>query len=121
MKRVAVCGLSHRAFNMFIKPLTEDFNEHYRITGLLDVDEKRYTLCQERFPSLRGVSFFHEDAFGQMVKEARPDIVIVAGRDDTHVTYILQALDHDLDVITEKPIVTTSIDAKQVMEKEAES
>ncbi|WP_342467538.1 Gfo/Idh/MocA family oxidoreductase [Bacillus sp. FSL W8-0629] len=121
MKRVAVCGLSHRAFNMFIKPLTEDFNEHYRITGLLDVDEKRYTLCQERFPSLRGVSFFHEDAFGQMVKEARPDIVIVAGRDDTHVTYILQALDHDLDVITEKPMVTTAKDAKQVMEKEAES
>lgn len=106
---------------MFIKPLTEDFNEYYRITGLLDIDYHRYTLCQERFPSLRGVSFFHEEAFDQMVKEAKPDIVIVAGRDDTHVTYILQALDHDLDVITEKPMVTTAKDAKKVMEKEKES
>lgn len=79
MKRVVVCGLSHRAFNMFIKPLTEDFNEHYKITGLLDIDHHRYTLCQERFPSLRGISFFHAGAFDQMVKEAKPDIVIVAG------------------------------------------
>ena len=48
-----------------------------------------------------------------MVKEVKPDIVIVAGRDDTHVTYIMQALDHDLDVITEKPMVTTAKDAKK--------
>lgn len=108
VKRVVICGLSHRAFNMFIKPLIEDFHEHYMITGLLDIDTRRYTLCQERFPSLRGVAFFQEDEFDQMVKETKPDIVIVAGRDDTHVTYILQALDHDLDVITEKPMVTTA-------------
>uniref|UniRef100_UPI0016436900 Gfo/Idh/MocA family oxidoreductase n=1 Tax=Bacillus altitudinis TaxID=293387 RepID=UPI0016436900 len=50
----------------------------------------------------------------------RGDIVIVGGGDDTDVTYILEGLDDDVDVITEKAMVTTGKDAKEVMEKEGE-
>ena len=36
-----------------------------------------------------------------MIDETKPDVVIVAGRDDTHARYIVAALERDLDVITE--------------------
>ncbi|MGE6628811.1 Gfo/Idh/MocA family protein [Bacillus sp. NPDC077027] len=121
MKRVVICGLSNRAFNMFIMPLLENFKDVYTITGLLDVDDRRYAICQERFPEIKGVPFYKEDGFDLMIKQSHPDLVIVAGRDDTHVSYILKALSYDLDVITEKPMVTTVEDAKKVLEKEAES
>lgn len=98
---------------MFIKPLTEDFNEHYRITGLLDIDHQRYILCQERFPSLRGVSFFMKMHLIRWSKKQNQISSLWQAGDDTHVTYIMQALDHDLDVITEKPMVTTAKDAKK--------
>lgn len=53
-----------------------------------------------------------------MIKETKPDCIIVVSRDNTHIDYILKALEHDVDVITEKPMVTTANDAAKVMEAE---
>ncbi len=64
---------------------------------------------------------FNEDAFDEMMRVSKPDIVIVTGRDDTHVTYILRSLQWDTDVITEKPMVTTVQDANRVLGAEAKS
>lgn len=86
---------------MFIKPLIERFSTHYEITGLLDADPKRFAVCKKKFPELAHVPEYNEDAFDEMMRVSKPDIVIVAGRDDTHVTYILRSLQWDTDVITE--------------------
>ncbi|MCY8455502.1 Gfo/Idh/MocA family oxidoreductase [Bacillus spizizenii] len=121
MKNIVICGLSSRALSMFIKPLMERFSTHYEITGLLDADPKRFAVCKKKFPELAHVPEYNEDAFDEMMRVSKPDIVIVAGRDDTHVTYILRSLQWDMDVITEKPMVTTVQDANRVLEAEAKS
>ncbi|MCI3196123.1 Gfo/Idh/MocA family oxidoreductase [Bacillus sp. HU-1818] len=121
MKKIAICGLSSRAFSMFIKPLLTNFSSGYQITGLLDADPKRFAVCKERFPELEQVSVFKEEEFDDMMRRSNPDAVIVTGRDDTHVRYIIRTLQWDKDVITEKPMVTTVHDAKRVLAAEAKS
>ncbi|MBU8788702.1 MULTISPECIES: Gfo/Idh/MocA family protein [Bacillus] len=121
MKKYVICGLSGRAVNMFIEPLVREYSRGHRIAALLDDDPLREAVCKERFPELRSVPFFRAEAFSDMIEKVDPDTVIVASRDDTHVRYILGALQSNKDVITEKPMVTTVKDAAAVIAAEAES
>lgn len=121
MKKYVICGLSGRAINMFIEPLVKEYSRGHRIAALLDDDPLREAVCKERFPELRSVPFFRAEAFSDMIEKIDPDTVIVASRDDTHVRYILGALQSNKDVVTEKPMVTTVKDAAAVIAAEAES
>ncbi|MGG1216935.1 Gfo/Idh/MocA family protein [Priestia endophytica] len=120
MKKYAICGVSNRALGMFIKPMLTTFSEH-KIVSLLDHDEARFEACKKRFPTLAMTPVYFPEEFQKMVEREKPDAVIVAGRDDTHVDYIMKALENNLDVITEKPMVTTAEDARKVMEAEKKS
>lgn len=121
MRRFAVCGVSNRAIGMFIKPMLTMFSSTSELVGLLDNDPKRFLLTKEQFPEIGSVGEYGESAFEQMVHETKPDVIIVTGRDDSHVKYILLALEHGLDVITEKPMATTAADCKRIMEAEERS
>jgi predicted dehydrogenase len=121
MKKYAICGVSNRALNMFIGPLLNEFSQGNRIVGLLDSDPLRFQVCKEKYPALMQLPEFLPEQFEEMIEQTQPDCVIVAGRDDTHVEYILKALHKNVNVITEKPMVTTAEDARRVMQAEAES
>ncbi|MCM2591759.1 Gfo/Idh/MocA family protein [Rossellomorea marisflavi] len=121
MKKYAVCGVSNRAITMFIQPMLKNFTQQARLVALLDKDPKRFAVCKQDHPSTQGVPEYKEDEFERMVDETRPDVIIVAGRDDTHITYIEKALNRDLDVISEKPMTTNAADSRRVMEAEKKS
>ncbi|WP_431800475.1 Gfo/Idh/MocA family protein [Halobacillus andaensis] len=121
MRKFAVCGVSKRANDMFIRPMIDTFGATSKLVGLLDHDSKRFAVCKSLFPKIEQVPEFNENEFDQMVRETNPDVIIVASRDDTHVEYILKALEHDLDVVTEKPMTTTAHDSRRVMEAEQNS
>jgi predicted dehydrogenase len=121
MNRIIVCGLSNRSFGMFIQPILSSFSQQNKIVGLLDSDPRRIELCKEKFPSLLSVPSYLPSEFLQMVKETKADTVIVTSRDDTHVDYILQGLEQNLVVISEKPMVTKVEDAQRVLEAEKKS
>lgn len=120
-KRYAICGVSGRALGMFAKPIWSTFAGTCEIVGLLDVDPMRFETYRSRFPEHADINTYGEAEFDRMVDETRPDCIIVAGRDDTHARYIIAALERDLDVITEKPMVTTGEDCRRVMEAEKAS
>ncbi|MCT8139618.1 Gfo/Idh/MocA family oxidoreductase [Anaerobacillus sp. CMMVII] len=121
MKRFVICGLSNRAIKMFIGPMLEKFSSQNEIVGLLDIDPQRFLAVKEEFPQLQSVPTYAPDQVEMMVQETRPNSMIVAGRDDTHIAYILQGLEHDLEVITEKPMVTNARDAQRVIDAETNS
>ncbi|TSB48120.1 Gfo/Idh/MocA family protein [Alkalicoccobacillus porphyridii] len=121
MKRYAVCGVSNRAIGMFIQPMLNTFTASSELVGLLDYDSKRFRLTKEKLPQIEHVREYKESEFELMVQETKPDVIIVTGRDDTHVDYIIKALEHDLDVITEKPMATTAADCKRIMDAEEKS
>ncbi|MBD2868733.1 Gfo/Idh/MocA family protein [Paenibacillus arenilitoris] len=120
-KRYAICGVSGRALGMFAKPILTTFAGGCELVGLLDPDPARFALFRERYPEQAGIRTYGEDDFDRLVEETRPDVIIAAGRDHTHARYIIAALRHGLDVITEKPMVTTGEDSRRVLEAEKAS
>lgn len=120
-KRYVICGVSTRANGMFIKNMLETFQSHCEIVGLLDADPGRFTNCFKKFPTLNGLPGYLPDQFEQMIQETKPDVVIVAGADHTHADYIVKGLEHHLEVISEKPMVTSGIDCKRVLDAQNNS
>lgn len=106
---------------MYIEAILTYFKQNNRIVGLIDPDPRRGELCKEKYPELRNLPSGQPDAIDQMINELKPDILLVAGRDDTHVNYILKGLQHHLTVITEKPMVTNVKDVKKVIDAEEKS
>lgn len=121
MKRYALCGISNRAMSMFIRPLLTTFSQQAQLVAVLDCDQRRCAVMNEEIPESVGLPFYMDNQFEQMITEQQADVVIVAGRDDTHVDYIVAALERDLDVISEKPMVTTVADCRRVLEAEQRS
>ncbi len=120
-KKYAVCGLSERAMSMYIQPICSTFAESSVLVGLLDIDPVRFDVCRRKVPQTGKVPTFGEGELDGMIEEAKPDCIIVTGRDSTHAEYVVGALEHDVDVICEKPMVTTSEDAVRVLEAERQS
>jgi predicted dehydrogenase len=63
-------------------------------------------------------AYAHTD-FGKMIKETKPDVIIVTTMDSTHVDYIVGAMEAGCDVVTEKPMVTTAEMAQRVFDARA--
>jgi predicted dehydrogenase len=121
LKRYVICGVSNRAISMFMAPIIKMYNEENQIVGLLDIDSKRFEVARSRLPELNGLPCYTPDQFDQMIKQTKPDVVIVAGADHTHVDYMVKSLEMNLDVITEKPMVTNSESVRTVLKAEAAS
>ena len=115
VKKYAVCGVSNRAIGMFITPIAQRFSHNSKVVGLLDIDPRRFEVCKERVPEMADVATHTPDQFEQMLAEQKPDALIVAGVDNTHAEYIIKGLAHDLDVICEKPMATTSEDCNAIL------
>jgi predicted dehydrogenase len=126
-KRFAVCGLSNRALTMFMDPLSGqgvstgigDFSECAEVVAIVDPDRSRVEAYNGR--QRRAIPAYEPDDFDLMVKETEPDVIAVTGPDSSHVTYILAALGHDINVLTEKPMTVDSTQSRMVLQAEANS
>ncbi|NUR47904.1 MAG: Gfo/Idh/MocA family oxidoreductase [Hamadaea sp.] len=122
--RYALCGLSVRAISVFAGPLLgrpdrpptgpdAPYADAGELVAILDRDADR--VDQYRAAVGTKVPWFPPEHFEQMVAETRPDVLLVATPDHTHVDYVLAGLAAGLDVVVEKPMVTTAEDAARVM------
>lgn len=131
MKRYALCGLSSRALEHFVRPLwgalppgepsaafAPDFSSRAQLVAVLDPDALR----AQRFNALAReagrpeVPCYAADAVERMLDETRPDALLVASPDATHAEYILAGLRRGLEVVTEKPMTATATQAAAVLE-----
>lgn len=103
MNRIAVVGCGLRIV-AFAKALTETYNEHHTIVGLMDTDPGKMAGFAKR-TKLENVPQFTD--FDTMCAEVRPDMVIIGTIDTFHADYIIRALDKKIGVISEKPLCTT--------------
>lgn len=117
--RYAVCGLSSRGVGMFVRPLLGEMSGHGSVVAIVDVDTERVATFNQR--SASSIPCYLPDDFDRMVDEAAPDAVIVTSPDYTHADYIVAALRRDIDVITEKPIVSSTGQARDVLAAERAS
>ena len=107
-KRYAIVGVSNRALSMFMDPILKDYADCSELVAMLDKDQARLT----RYNQSRGLAIpeYLPEQFDRMIAETKPDVVIVACHDGLHHHYIIGALKHDLDVVSEKPL---TIDAEK--------
>jgi predicted dehydrogenase len=89
-----------------------------QLVGLCDSNAGRLEIARQR--SARNgapvpAGYLAAD-FDRMLKEQRPDVVVVTSMDATHHDYIVRAMEAGCDVITEKPMTTDAAKCRQILD-----
>ncbi|MGO9660297.1 MAG: Gfo/Idh/MocA family oxidoreductase [Acidimicrobiales bacterium] len=111
--RYAIVGTGSRA-TMYIDAICGQYAAHCELVALCDTSLVRMAYHNKRLTALYDrdeVPSFPAANFAAMLEQRRPDVVIVTTVDAFHHVYIVAAMEHGCDVITEKPM---TIDAEKV-------
>jgi predicted dehydrogenase len=115
-RKFVIVGVGSRA-RMYLTAITKNFQEGNELVGLCDVNPGRLDVAAA-FVAPNGAKpkkYLAAD-FDKMVKELKPDCVIVTTPDAFHDEYIVRSLDAGMDCITEKPLTTTPEKAQRIID-----
>jgi predicted dehydrogenase len=115
-KRYALVGTGGRS-GMYRNAILRDYKEHAELVGLCDKNPGRVALAVQH-AATNGATvpgYAHTD-FDKMIRETRPDTVIVTTVDGFHHEYIVRAMDLGCNAITEKPMTTTAEKCQQILD-----
>jgi predicted dehydrogenase len=116
MKRYAFAGASGRALSMYAQPLRDQFADVAQLVAVFDVNRTRARLLGD---AAGGIPVF--DDFDAMLRDSKPDVVIVTTIDRYHADYIVRSLRAGCDAITEKPMTIDDAQCRAVLAAERES
>lgn len=111
-KSYVFAGASGRAQGMFLKPMSTEYADYCELRGIYDINPGRARLLGERF----GIPAYGD--FETMIRETRPDIVVVTTVDAYHSDYIIKAMELGCDVLTEKPMTIDAARCNAILETE---
>ncbi|MCC7349717.1 MAG: Gfo/Idh/MocA family oxidoreductase [Phycisphaerales bacterium] len=117
-KRYAVVGTGGRSV-MFIDAVAGEYSKHAELVGFCDLSPTRMAYYNKYIGDKHGqspVPTYSPQQFDQMVKETRPDVVIVTSMDATHHQYIIRAMELGCDAISEKPMTTDAPKARAIFD-----
>ncbi|HVO72043.1 MAG TPA: Gfo/Idh/MocA family oxidoreductase [Aggregatilineaceae bacterium] len=117
-KRYAIVGTGARA-EMYVEALTRTYCDSAELVALCDLSQVRMDWHNHRLQSLTGLAprpTYRADQFDRMVKDTRPDIVIVTTIDAFHHVYIVRAMELGCDVISEKPMTIDADKARAIFD-----
>ncbi len=104
--RYAMVGCGHRGTGMWGKRLVDaGYKDYIDFVGLCDTNPGRLEYAKKAMQIPDCPTFGAED-FDRMIKETKPDVVMVTTPDATHSDYIIRALNLGVNVMTEKPMTT---------------
>jgi len=110
-------GVGSRS-RMYLTAITKTFAKDNELVAICDTNPGRMDTALN-FIKPNGVKapkkYLAAD-FDKMLKETRPDCVIVTCPDAFHDDYIVRALDAGCDCITEKPLTTTPEKAQRIID-----
>ena len=114
-KRFAHVGIGGRA-RMYYEAIAKTYSESSELVAFCDVNQTRMdyanSVLEEELGYHKVPTYMAED-FEKMIKETKPDAVIVTSVDRTHHRYIIKAMEMGCDVISEKPM---TVDAEKCQE-----
>ena len=115
-KRYALVGTGVRS-QMYVGAIVREYPETAQLVGLCDLNPGRIEVARARAAAggVQVPGYIAAD-FDRMVRETRPDVVIVTTMDSTHDDYIVRGLDLGCDVITEKPMTTTAEKCQRILD-----
>jgi predicted dehydrogenase len=111
-KRVALVGTGIRGSSLWGKNLVDNYGEEVEFVGLSDINAGRLATVAEYMGA--GCPTFLD--FDEMMRETKPEWVIVTTMDSTHDIYIVKAMEAGAHVITEKPMTTTAEKCQRILD-----
>lgn len=112
--KVALVGTGVRGTSFWGKRLVEQYSEILEFVGLCDHNPGRLAYGKEYI----GANCPTYLDFEKMVKESKPDLVIVTTRDSNHHEFIIKGLDMGCDVLTEKPLTIDEDKCQDILDAE---
>src|SRR6056297_876163 len=104
--KFAVIGTGSRA-GMYYNALQneEKISQENELAALMDLNQTRMDFVNKRLDT--NLPTYKPHQFKEMVEKENIEGIVVTTKDAHHHEYIVKGLNHDLKVITEKPMTTT--------------
>lgn len=117
MKKYALVGTGGRA-GLYIEAISGKWKDNAQLVAFCDTNQTRMNYANKLLSNAGAapVSTWKATDFETMIRETRPDIVIVTTMDRTHDDYIVHALHAGCDVITEKPMTIDEQRALRILD-----
>lgn len=112
--RVALVGTGIRGVYMWGRDIVKNYSEYVDYVGLCDINPGRL----ETGKKIIGADCPTFTDFDQMMKETKPDILIVTTIDNTHHDFIIKGMEYGADVITEKPMTIDETKIQAILDAE---
>jgi predicted dehydrogenase len=112
LRRLAMVGTGSRGVLTWGAPVLKDYADLVEFVGLCDVNPERAELARE----LIGTRAPAYTDFDRMLRETRPNTVIVTTVDGVHADYVCRAMEFGCDVICEKPLCTEANQAQAIVD-----
>jgi predicted dehydrogenase len=114
-RRYALIGCGVRGISMYARPLAKYYSDAGELAAVCDTNRTRMAACvaacETEIPSFTD--------YDEMLRQVRPDTVIVCTPDYTHHDVIIRALEAGANVITEKPMTIDDAKCRAILEAEA--
>ena len=114
-KRIALVGCGIRGLGMWGKPVVDGYSDIVEFVGLCDINPGRLELAK----NFMGVNCPLFTDFEKMMRETKPDTLIVTTVDSTHDHFIVRGMEMGANIITEKPMTTDETKCQSILDAEA--
>jgi predicted dehydrogenase len=114
MKRYVLVGCGVRGINMYARHLSKYYADVGELAAICDINQVRMDACNAYIE--RPVPTYTD--FDAMLRETKPDTVIVTTVDRTHHDFIIRSLEAGCDVITEKPMTVDEEKCRAILDAE---
>src|SRR5947208_17185059 len=115
--RMAIVGTGNRGSLTWGQEVVKGYGDVVEIVGLCDINRKRV----ESAKKLIGINAPTFVDFDRMIRETRPDTVMVTTVDATHYRYIIRGLELGCNVMTEKPLCTDEQQCQAILDAQKKS
>jgi len=105
--RISIVGLGEAGYEMHLPALAK--MRGVEVVGACDIDPARRQRVKQKW----NPPVF--DNYESMLDQTRPDVLIIATPPDSHAQVCLTAIERGIDIICEKPFVSTIDEADEVM------
>lgn len=112
--RVAIVGTGNRGSGAWGRELRRLQGHRVELVGLCDINRKRLEAARRRI----GVDLATFTDLERMLRETRPNLLIVTTRDSAHDQQIIKAMEMGFDVLTEKPMTTDEDKCQAILDTE---
>lgn len=113
-QRIAMVGTGIRGLAMWGKPVLQEFGNMIVFVGLCDINAGRV----ETGRKFLGINCPVYTDFDTMMKETKPNRLIVTSVDGTHHEFIIKGMEYGADIITEKPLTVDEHKCQAILEAE---